>query len=163
MTRGTTSRQYLLQLNIIYGAQVFTLIAFGTIAFALRPKENPDTEFSTILHYALAALLVLSLFGAHFIFKLVLDGIDPAQPIGNKLQKFLTALLIRAAFLEVSGLFSGVVMLLTGSTIPLMVLALIILLFYFFRPTISQLVQELKLSVQEKTLLENPDSELFPK
>lgn len=160
MTRGTTSRQYLLQLNIIYGAQVFTLIMFGTIGFALRPKVNPDPEFSTILHYALAALLVLSLFGAHFIFKLVLNGVDQALPLRHKLQKFLTAMLIRAAFLEVSGLFSGVVMLLTGSTIPLAVLALVILLFYFFRPTISLLVQELKLTTHEKILLENPNTEL---
>jgi hypothetical protein len=160
MSRGITSRQYLLQLNIIYGAQALTLVTFGTISFALRPKENPDPEFSTILHYALAALLILSLFGAHFIFKLVIDGVDQGMPLGKKLQKFLTAMLIRVAFLEASGLFSGVVILLTGSTIPLIVLALVILLLYFFRPTISQLTQELRLTIQEKIVLENPDAEL---
>ncbi|MBA4057310.1 MAG: hypothetical protein C0490_21530, partial [Marivirga sp.] len=69
-----------------------------------------------------------------------------------------SAILIRSAILEFPGLFASVICILTGSLLPMMGVAVILIIFFLLRPSIRGITQDLNLSNQEKATLENPSS-----
>lgn len=161
MTNQLTSKQYLIQLRLIYGAQAFFMLAFGAVAFVLsQSTQHAEDSFANLLIYALVAAVIASLTGAHFIFNFIIQRVDKALPLKSKLQKYLSAVLIRSALLEFPGLFASVVCILTGSLLPLMVVLLILIVFFLLRPSTSQIIQDLSLSHEEKGILEDPKGNL---
>ena len=160
MTPQLTSKQYLFQLNLIYGAQVFFMLAFAVAAFVISQSTQPDLRFATLLIYVLGAILIAALSGAHFIFNMMIKRIEPNFSLRTKLQKYLTASLVRSALLEFPGLFGSVVCILTGTQLPLMAVLFILIVFVMLRPSAAQIIRDLNLSPTEKVSLENPQSTL---
>jgi hypothetical protein len=158
MANGTTSRHYILRLQLIFGAQAATLIIFSLIVFLLKTEPVVDQEFATLLLYILAGLLLVTLSAVHFIFRILVDRANAQPNLTSKLKLYTTATIIRCALLEAPGLFAAIVMLLTGNSIALLGTLLVLLLFFFFRPSRDQTIQDLNLTPQEKASLENPDT-----
>jgi hypothetical protein len=161
MASPLTSKQYLFQLNLIYGAQAFVILMFGAVVFIINQSAEPsEGPYANLMIYILAAVVVTSLSAAHFIFGVMLRRIDREVVLKGKLQKYLTAVLVRSAVLEFPGLFASVVGLLSGSQIPLMAVLFILVVFILLRPTTGRIIQDLNLSLQEKGMLEDPGSTL---
>ena len=161
MPNQLTSKQYLFQLNLIYGAQAFFMLVFGVVAFVISQSTQPSEEsFTGLLIYILVAVVITSLTGAYFLFNLMVHRISKDLTLKIKLQKYLTALLMRSALLECPGLFASVVTILTGSQLPLMAVVFILLVFLLFRPSTVQIIQDLNLSPAERGMLEDPRSTL---
>ena len=161
MASPITSKQYLFQLKLIYGAQAFFMFVFGAVAFVVSQSAQPQEEsFSRLLLYILVAVVITSLTAAHFVFNLMVQRISNTLTLKSKLQKYLTALLVRSALLEFPGLFGSVVSILTGTQLPLMAVLFILIVFFLLRPSSGQISQDLHLSPPEKRILEEPGSTL---
>jgi hypothetical protein len=161
MSNQLTSKQYLLQLHLIYGAQAFFMLLFGVIAFVVsQSTEHTEDSFARLLVYILVAAVIASLTGAHFVFNFIIQRIDKTLPLKPKLQKYSSAVLIRSALLEFPGLLASVVCILTGSLLPLMAVLLILVVFVLLRPSTSQISQDLTLSHEERGILVDPKSVL---
>ena len=159
MARPITSKQYLFQLNLIYGAQAFFMLVFGAVAFVVSQSAQPlEESFSRLLLYVLVAVVITSLTAAYFVFNLMIQRISNGIALKSKLQKYLTALLVRSALLEFPGLFASVVTILTGSQLPLIAVLFILIVFFLLRPSSGQISQDLNLSQSEKGMLEDPGS-----
>ena len=158
MKKEMTSTSYFQTLNIVYYAQMLMLIAFGIVVVFLKPDDLPaDDEFGITLQYVLFALFVGGVAGSFLIPRVVLNNINHSADLKVKLGKYLPTAIIRAACLEVPGLFACVVTFLTGNTLYLLTVALLLILFFFYRPTKSLVSEELKLSIGERRRLENPN------
>ena len=161
MARPITSKQYLFQLNLIYGAQAFFMLVFGAVAFVVSQSAQPlEESFSRLLLYVLVAVVISSLTAAYFVFNLMIQRISNGIALKSKLQKYLTALLVRSALLEFPGLFASVVTILTGSQLPLIAVLFILIVFFLLRPSSGQISQDLNLSQSEKGMLEDLGSTL---
>ncbi len=146
-------KQYLLQLNIMYGAQAMVVIVFSGIAMAMRNQENIDHELTQLLLYVLAGILIITLTGAHFIFRKIVVGIDATLPLPAKLQKFLLAAIVRTALIEIPAFLACIITIVTGSLLPFGVVGVILVLFVILRPTTTLITQELHLTNEERLAL----------
>lgn len=161
MAKQTTSKQYLFQLQLVYGAQAMTLLVFGLVAYTISSSKGAQIyQGENTLVYILAAVLIASLTAAHFLFNLLVRKIDKQPNLKSKLQKYQSAVLIRSAVLEFPGLFASVICILSGNLLPLMGVAVILIVFFLLRPSVRSVIQDLNLSTQEKAILENPSSAL---
>lgn len=137
------------------------MLVFGAVAFVVSQSVQPlEESFSRLLLYVLVAVVITSLTAAYFVFNLMIQRISNGIALKSKLQKYLTALLVRSALLEFPGLFASVVTILTGSQLPLIAVLFILIVFFLLRPSSGQISQDLNLSQSEKGMLEDPGSTL---
>jgi hypothetical protein len=149
-----TSRQYIQRLQIIHGAQITMIIVFNLIAFVSRPPMVAGQE---IFLYVFAAVLIFSVLASRMIFKNFIVKASAAPTLSEKLTKYLTAYIVRMAFLEVPGFFAAVVVLITGNVMALLGTAGVLILFFLLRPSVDLLKQELDFSQEQRAKIENPD------
>lgn len=164
MTQVPTSKSTLTAMNMIYFSLVSIMTFFGMIVLFLNYSgginSGVDKDFALILRYILFALLPGGMAAGYFIFKQSLASVYQNLSLREKLMKYQTALLIRSACLELPGLFGAVAALITGDNSFLLFTAIIIVLFFLFRPTKYSITNDLNLSQSERTILENPQSPL---
>lgn len=161
MARPLTSKQYLFQLNLIYGGQAFFILVFGAVVFLMNQSSPPtESPSATVMSYILVAVVIASLTTAHFIFGMMVKRIAREIVLKDKLQKYLTAVLVRSAVLEFPGLVASVISLVTGSQVPLIAVLFIVVVFFILRPTTGQIIGDLSLSHQEAGILKGPESTL---
>jgi hypothetical protein len=149
-----TSRQYIQRLQIIHGAQITMIIIFNLIAYMSRPPLATDND---MLLYVFAGLLVLGMLGSRFIFQTLIAKANAETTLTAKLTKYLTAFIVRLAFLEVPGFFAAVIILITGKPIALIGTAGVLLLFFLVRPSVDLLKRELVLTPNERARVEDPE------
>ncbi len=164
MTQVRTSKSTLTAMNMIYFSLVSIMTFFGLIVLLLNYtggiSTGMDKDFALMLRYILFALLPGGMAAGYFIFKQSLASVNQNLSLKEKLMKYQTALLIRSACLELPGLFGAVAALITGGNSFLLFTAIIIVLFFLFRPTVYSITNDLSLSQGERTALENPQSPL---
>jgi hypothetical protein len=164
MTQVRTSKSTLTAMNMIYFSLVSIMTFFGLIVLLLNYtggiNTGMDKDFALMLRYILFALLPGGMAAGYFIFKQSLASVNQNLSLKDKLVKYQTALLIRSACLELPGLFGAVAALITGDNSFLLFTAIIIVLFFLFRPTVYSITNDLNLSQGERTILENPQSPL---
>jgi hypothetical protein len=117
-----------------------------------------DNEQTQIFQYVLLAMLVVGLTASQMIPKMLIGKIDPSLPLKNKMPKYLSAVILRSACLELPGLFACVVTFITGETYLLLLVPLLLILFYVYRPTTNSIAEELNLTHEEKIQLEDPNA-----
>ncbi len=164
MTQVRTSKSTLTAMNMIYFSLVSIMTFFGLIVLLLNYtggiNTGMDKDFALMLRYILFALLPGGMAAGYFVFKQSLASVNQNLSLKEKLMKYQTALLIRSACLELPGLFGAVAALITGDNSFLLFTAIIIVLFFLFRPTVYSITNDLSLSQGERTALENPQSPL---
>ena len=164
MTQVRTSKSTLTAMNMIYFSLVSIMTFFGLIVLFLNYSggigTSVDKDFALMLRYILFVLLPGSIAAGYFIFKQTLASVNTNLTLREKLMKYQTALLIRSASLELPGLFGAVAALITGDNSFLLFTAIIIVLFFLFRPTVYSITNDFNLSQAERTILENPQSPL---
>jgi len=164
MTQVRTSKSTLTAMNMIYFSLVSIMTFFGLIVLLLNYSgginTGMDKDFALMLRYILFALLPGGMAAGYFIFKQSLASVNQNLSLKEKLMKYQTALLIRSACLELPGLLGAVAALITGDNSFLLFTAIIIVLFFLFRPTVYGITKDLNLSQGERTALENPQSPL---
>ncbi len=161
MTRNITTKEFFRTLNLIYFSLVFTMVSFGVVAYFMGGQNGLDEELSTLFKYVLFVLAPAGLGAGYFIFKNVISSTGQQAALRDKLVKYQTAILIRSACLEFPGIVSGVGAFITGDAALLIFMAAVVVIFIFLRPTSQALVNDLSLSGEDRSLVENPEGVLY--
>jgi hypothetical protein len=72
--------------------------------------------------------------------------------------RFLGVLMIRSACMEVPAFYATIVFFLTGNYNLLFIPLFTSVVFYLLRPTPSSIAEDMKLTENEKAMLNNPDA-----
>ena len=159
MSNGITSKAYFLTLSLICYAQMFALLAFSTVVLFLNVNGEitTDTSMIGIFQFVVPISIIVFLSMGYFVFKIALSKIEKLSPLSIKLRKYQGAVIVRSALVEVSGLFATVAALITGELLFLAGTALIVIILILLRPTLYNLVEDLSLTPEEKSKMENPN------
>jgi len=157
-----TSKSVLSGINIIYFAQMMMIVLFSAVVFYLNTTGNiaSDPELALIMRYVLCVVLPIGIGAGYFIFKQFMSAIKPTLSLREKMGKYQTAVLIRAACFELPGLLGAVAVMMTGDISLLLFTGIIIVLFAMVRPSIYTITTDMNLTQAERTTLENPSSPL---
>lgn len=161
MSRKINSKEYFRTLNLIYYGQLSAMILLALVAYYLIEQGNVGSENNDLaisFQKIIMIVIPVSLGGGYILFRILLRSVKPEMPLIYKMKKYLSANLIRSAFLEIPGLFVSIAAIITAHTFFLLIVPLILILFFLFRPTRSVIAQELGLSVGERAKLEDPNA-----
>jgi hypothetical protein len=141
-------------LKIVHAAMPLVLILL-TILVSVLGEELGDPNFPIMLQYVPGAVLLAAFLVSSLLFKRQLkEEIKEYSTLGTKLGAYQTAHLVRAAPFEAAGLFGVVVTMLTVHNYNLIVTAIVLAVFYIYRPTVDRISRELNLSIEERRELE---------
>jgi hypothetical protein len=151
-------KQILTTLNLVYFALPVVMVGFAVFVFVRLyfELEMPpvDADFESLLRIVVIATVPVGMSISYVAFKSVLKGITPEMALATKLQRYQSAVLIRAAGFEIPGMFATVVAFLTNNTSFLLFTAVIVVLFLLFRPTVNAIINDLQLTATERSELE---------
>lgn len=159
MARKINSKEYFRTLNLIYFGQLSAMVIFALVAYYLIQQGNvgpENNELAISFQKIVMVVIPLSLAGGYILFRMLIKSVKPEMPLVHKMKKYFSANLIRSAFLEIPGLFVSVAAIITAHTLFLMIVPLVLIVFFLFRPTRSVIAQELNLSAEERAKLEDP-------
>jgi hypothetical protein len=159
MKKNIKASDFFRQINMIYAVQIITLVAFSIVVFYLCQTTTGNSADKP-MQYILALLIIAGLAASQYIPRLMLQKIDPNLEFRYKVPKYFPIAVIRVACLEASGLAACVAAFITGRQYFLVMVPLLLIVLLIYRPTRSQVAAELNLSVQEKNLLDNPNTVL---
>lgn len=141
-------------INLVYLAQVAAMMIFGLAALYIRNLQPVDNDLAKMFRYILIGLLIGALIGIKFIPGILIHKIDNTTDLESKISKYLPVVLVRTAFLEVPGLFASVATLLTGRSYFITIVVLLLIPFYFYRPSKERIAEDLNLDAIERTQLD---------
>lgn len=157
MERTIRASDYFKMMNIVHAVQGISLLAFSALVFYLN-QQTPEKAFANGIQYALIATALVALISSQFVPRMMLKKIDPALELKYKVPKYLPVALVRAACLEAAGLIACIAAFITGYTYFLLIIPLLLLVFFFYRPTKTMVATELNLTAKEKSLLDRSDT-----
>jgi hypothetical protein len=160
-SKAFTSKQYLSQLNLIYYFQAGVMLVFAAVVFGLVYSGKIATDMTatdaSIHTYALIFIVVAGFSAAHYLYQYRLSKIDKTLDLRTKMPKYLGALLLRSACLELPGLYASVVFFLSGNYYLLLIPIFSGVAFFLLRPTVDTIADDMALSPKEKSQLNNPN------
>src|SRR5688572_20124277 len=117
MSNGITSKTYFLTLNLVYYGQIFALMAFSAVVLFLYSSTEATTTENNLIHvfqFAVPIGTIVLLSSGYFIFKTVVSKIERSSQLRTRLPKYQSAVIVRAALIEVAGFLGAVAAFLTG-------------------------------------------------
>ena len=143
-------------INIIHGALLFFPLVFAGVAVYINETSPMASDDLSFLSYASIGLLIVAFPVSAILFKSTVKNSQIEQKaLPQKIATFQTAHLIRMAMFESAGLFAAVATLQTGNYYNLGVLLIVLIMFFFLRPTPAKIAMDLGLSTDEKQQLAN--------
>lgn len=158
---SVSSRNFFRKLNLIYFGQMTMLVAFACVGYFLIEGGSvgePDNEMAVLMQKVIIIAVPISMTAAYFVFRFATRNIPPQSTLPQKMSKYLAAVIIRSALLEVPGLLVVVAAITTAQTLLLIIVPVILFVFALLRPTPSAAAQDLQLSPEERELVENPEA-----
>ncbi len=159
MSTPTITKARLNAYYMIYYSILMVVVLFGGLVLFLnysgQNTPEPDIAFAQILRYVLLALSPAGIAAGHYIFKQMLAPVDVEFTLIDKMNRLQTATLIRSACMEMPALLGAVAAFITGDNSFLLFAAVIAVLFILWRPTLLTIAEDLKLSEEETSVLEN--------
>jgi hypothetical protein len=148
-----TPHQYIQKLQVIHGAQITTLILLNVVAYYFRATNN--TSLSA-LHWliVLAIFLAITSTASMMAFRMLLRKAQEQTGLQEKLNKYTVAVIARLALIEISGLFAGIVVLITGNLQAYVVSLIAIMMLFMHMPRASVVIEDLMLSAEERAQVE---------
>lgn len=133
---------------IVAGPAIFTLVVY----FLLKqsPVADPDYDFAIVLQSVAILFVPASMAAGYFLFKPLVNKIDPTLSLETRLLRYNTLTIVRGALFEVGFMFCSVCALITGIELFLYITPVIFLVMLLLRPTPEGIAQDLKLNDREQ-------------
>jgi hypothetical protein len=137
-------------IKIIHIALIMGVLAF--LMFVLFTTNNLTFKSYDGSIYALVVpfVFIIGITVGAFIYKRSISG----DTLTSKLQKYQSASIIRAAFLEVPALLAAAITMITANQYYLIYTILSVLMMVFYLPSKSKFANDLDLSLEEKSQLD---------
>ena len=155
-----TSREYFKTLKTIYSAFLAGQVLFALVIVFLvyeTMTTSFEDEFTQILLMVFAAISVGSVTTGFILFNQKMEAAQAKSWLNEKLADFRTAMLIKVALMEGPALFAIVGLLMTANVYFFALAALLIVLQLPGFPTKFHVIEKLRLSHDERKVIENPD------
>ncbi|MEO1448179.1 MAG: hypothetical protein AAFV07_01560 [Bacteroidota bacterium] len=151
---STSNASYLRVLQILFGALIMGLVAFSAIVFFLvEGQEMGGSDLGMQFLIIVVGVTVASIAAGMLISKRVLDDIKPDAKVGEKLDRYRSAQLVRYVTAEGPGLLAQIGFLLTGEKQYFALGALLLGYLLWMRPTRDKIIQDLNLNQEEQKAL----------
>lgn len=142
-------------IQIINGALIFGVLIFLMITFFLTKNPsfiyNDDSVFAILVPIS----LMLGAFLSSLLFKKQLQTIKKEENLQYKLGKYQSATIVRSALLEAPALLGIVATFITFNLYYLIFAGIALLLMVYNFPSKDKFTQDINLSFEEKTELNN--------
>ena len=146
MAQITNVKERIKQLTLVYWFLGVTQVAMGAAVFFLIKNDKPDYA-AAILLQKVALVAVPGLMAAgYFMFKYLLGKLDMTLKLEQKVQKYFSFIIVRAAFFEAAFLFCCVASAITRVELFLYMAPIAFLLFLLLRPNPADMKSDLQLS-----------------
>ena len=161
ITNQQTSREYFRFLQIIFYALLSGQLLLG-IVFVINQYRNiiepVNNMTDDIFIYAVPILAVACLTAAFFFFSLRINAIKKEPNLIKKMTDYRSLQIIRYSLLEAPSLFSIVVFYITANRLYLGLAGLIIIIFFYFKPSRDRAITELELNASETYKINDPNA-----
>jgi len=148
------AKDALRSISVFFYSMAGGMLLFAIIVFALNTIEKPafdDQSFARIFLIMVLCITVLSIAVATTMYtKRIAAAHVTGLALMDKLNIYRSALIFYLALCEGAGLFAVIVYFLTGNTLLLAVVAIVLVAMLLKRPEKFKIFNELKLSSQEQ-------------
>lgn len=154
-----TSKQYFKSLKLIHIALMIGQVSFASVAFLINSLEPiAMTELNDTFLILVAVFTLGSLAAGKLVAKNKLKAAKQKQTLSEKLDDYRVLIITKLALLELPVFFAIVSFILTSNLTFLGLSGLVLIIFIIQAPTQDKLIDDLELTYAEKTLIEDPES-----
>jgi hypothetical protein len=155
-TDQLNAKSALISMKVIYFVMIFGLLAFVAVTFQISSSDfkfNFDTS-DPILIVAIV-LFMMAVPTSFFFSKILWRNIGDELTLKDKILKYQSGFIIRLASCEGVGLFSIVGFMLSNNLIYLVQLAVILMVIFFYYPSVERIGKDLFLTDIDMENLKN--------
>jgi hypothetical protein len=153
--QGIARSDYFKQLYIIFAALLMGMVIFAFVAWSQSGRMGGGGEnLSGIFRIIVPVLALSGLIAGQVVFRWKMNSIGPAADLNRKLAAYREALIIKLALVEGPALFASISFMMTGNTVFLAMVGVLILFFLYNKPNKSRLIMDLKLTAEEARVVE---------
>tara|TARA_R110002073_G_scaffold72537_1_gene177118 strand:+ start:80893 stop:81366 length:474 start_codon:yes stop_codon:yes gene_type:complete len=135
----------------IYGAFIFGIIAFSVVVFGILKSTTFAIDVNDLFTMVVPIVALGGILLSDFLFKNQINKITTSDSLQSKLAKYQSATILKGACLEGPALLAIVATFLSENLSFLGITALLVLLMYLKFPTKDKFVNEVTLSMKEKS------------
>lgn len=154
MQQNTSLSEHLRKMTLVYFAQCIILATFGLVVFYLNQQYEPNEKLVQEMKYLVLLIVLGGVGAAHFVPHFMIRKIDTQLSLREKISKYFSAVVIRSACLEASGLFACVLAFISGANFFLVAVPVLLFFFFLYRPSKEQISTDLNLNGEERRLLD---------
>jgi len=143
------SRSVLRSIRVVYFALILGLFSFLAVTFLISQDFKFDFDKSDPMIFANLILFFLAIPIGYLVSQVMWRRIEKDLPLKDKLLKYQTGFLIRMATCEGVGLFSIVGLLLSNNLIYLVLTGIILLIIFYYFPSLEKLELQIDLNHTE--------------
>lgn len=130
------------------------MMAVITFYFIKSNNYLPEFEINEMIVKIVVMIFNFSsFFIGKFFYSMLIKKIQINEPLEKKINSFRTVSLFRLALIESVNLLNCIAYLFTGDNSILLIFAIMLILFFTQRPTISLFIRDFNLSEEEKILI----------
>lgn len=146
---NSSAKQKYKTIQLIYMGMLVPMILFSGFVYYTNFTlgTTPDQE-QNIWLYLPFGLMLIAILMARPLYTKTLNGLE-GKSFDEKLSTLLTALIIRMAPFEASGLMAAISAFVTGNNTVLLLVLIILIQFYTNRPTLLKVENDLKATREE--------------
>ena len=136
-------------ITLIHWVILIPMVLFGVFSYVKNTEMPiPKEEGLNVVIYLPMILMLVAILGGRALY---INTIKQAEgkPFNQRLMTFTTATIIRDAIFEIVGIAAGVASFVTGNTVILLLIPIIILQFYMNRPTLLRVENDLSATREE--------------
>lgn len=156
-----TSQQYFKIHQAIFYAFLAGQILFGIAAFIVHSANDAavvDQELSDIFICIVPIIIVVDFVAGNFVYKQLLKKAKSKALLKDKISAYTTVTLVRMAFAEGASLFTIAIYLITANVIFAGCAAVLIVVFFTFKPSKEKTIMELELNHADTQAVNDPNA-----
>lgn len=145
-----TPKQYLRSVQLIHIALLLGMIIFAGVTYYMNPSTEIIMSESGAFIFVVPVIIILGILLGNFIFKKLINRTFRQESLKTKLDNYLSALIIKFAFVEGPSLLALVAYLLSGNLIYMFFAIGLMIYFFTLKPSKNSIITTLKLTGESK-------------
>ncbi|MDG1175986.1 MAG: hypothetical protein P8N07_09350 [Flavobacteriales bacterium] len=146
-----TPKQYLRSMQLVHIALLVGMIVFAGVTYYMNPSTEVNFSESGAFLFVVPIVILLGILIGNFIFKKLINRTFKQNSLKTKLDNYLSALIIKFAFIEGPSLLALVAYLLSGNLVYLLFAVALMIYFFTLKPSKQSIINTLNLTGDLKT------------
>lgn len=142
--------------TMIYWAMAVGQLVLGVVSYVLVSTGSlgpPDYSLALTFQKIAVVFIPAAMTAGYFVFKYQLKKVSPQLPLDDKVKRYFSLVLVRAALFEVAFFYCCAAALVTKVQLFLWIAPVVFLVFLLLRPTPESIAADLELSPADRNKL----------